>query len=307
MTANYDGLTRNIWTGTWSPDGNFPIVLDTEVRGTLQSISGDPGDRLTDVTGQRLTEGMLVYLKNGYTSGLIVRTGDTYYKYLLLTGQGRDPITGEMPNAEANWTKIELSGGSGYSGISGYSGVDGISGYSGVGLSGYSGETGTSGYSGVDGLSGYSGGTGVSGYSGQFGFSGYSGEPFSGDYISTITAGTGVIVTNGTGTGANTTVAIGQPVAITDTVTFGNVNIGTSGYLKFADDAALAALHGATFPYQQISAASRFYTNADAALGYATNDMKPGDFYYDDVGQSIYICIDTGLGYYDFLDLTQRA
>lgn len=240
MTTNYDGLTRNIWTGTWSPDGKFPIVLDTEVRGTLQGISGDLGDRLTDITGQRLTEGMLVYLKTGYTVGLITRDSDSYYKYLLLPGEVRDPITGEMPNAEANWTKLTLGGG----------------------------------------------GT---------------------DYVAIVEGGTGVTVTGGTGPASTATVSIGQPVATTDSVEFGNVTVGTTGALRFTDDIALAAAHGANFPYQQISAASRFYTNADAALGYATNDMKPGDFYYDDVSQSIYICIDTGLGYYDFLDLTQRA
>ena len=40
--ANYDGLTRNAWTGTW-PHGD-PIVLDTEIRGGLRHVSGDLGD-----------------------------------------------------------------------------------------------------------------------------------------------------------------------------------------------------------------------------------------------------------------------
>jgi hypothetical protein len=109
MSANYDGLTRNIWTGTWSPSGSQPIVLDTEVRGTLQSISGAAGDRLTNIPGQRLTEGMLVYLVAGYTAGSVTRDADSYYKYKLLSGQVRNPSTGDMPNSEDNWTKFTVS------------------------------------------------------------------------------------------------------------------------------------------------------------------------------------------------------
>jgi len=83
MTVNYDGLTRNAWPGTWSPGGTHPVALDTELRGTLQSISGGTNDKLTDITGQRLTEGMLVYLKTGYTAGAYTRVSDSYYKYTL--------------------------------------------------------------------------------------------------------------------------------------------------------------------------------------------------------------------------------
>lgn len=288
MSSNYDGLTINPWPGTWSPDSTHPIVLDSEIRGGLQSVSGAVGDQLTNITGQRLNEGMIVYVLNAYTVGLITRTGDTYYKYNLLPGESRNINTGEMPNSEFNWTLVSFSGSGG--GSSGYSGYSGVSGYS-----GYSGEIGLS------GVSGYSGEIGFSGYSG------YSGQAFSGDYVSVIEAGTGVTISGTSGTGSIPIVSIGQPVAITDSVEFGNVAIGTTGALTFADDVALATIHNATFPYKQISAASRFYTNADAAIGYSTNDLKPGDYFYDDVSQTIYICIDTGLGYFDFLDLTQRA
>lgn len=99
--ANYDGLTRNTWPGTWSPTGNHPIVLDTEVRGALRFISGEVGDRLTDIPGQRLQEGMLVYVKTGYDSVV----GEEYYKYSLLEGQSRNASTGEMPNAAENWSR----------------------------------------------------------------------------------------------------------------------------------------------------------------------------------------------------------
>lgn len=110
MSANYDGLTRNTWTGTWSPSGDHPIVLDTEIRGSLQSITGFAGDRLTDITGQRLTEGMLVYVKNTYTVSVeLTRQGNMYYQYTLLNGQSRNPNTGIMPNAEANWSIFTMT------------------------------------------------------------------------------------------------------------------------------------------------------------------------------------------------------
>lgn len=104
MSSDYSGLTRNLWTGTFSPTASHPIVLDTEIRGSLRTVSGSSGDRLTDITGQRLEEGMLVYLKTGYTAGATVRVGGLYYRYNLLTGETRDGSTGAMPNAESNWT-----------------------------------------------------------------------------------------------------------------------------------------------------------------------------------------------------------
>jgi hypothetical protein len=185
-----------------------------------------------------------------------------------------------MPNSELNWSLVNFSGGSG-TGESGYSG-----------FSGYSGESGFSGFSGEQGFSGYSG---------------YSGQGFSGDFVSTLIAGTGVSISGVPGYGSTPEISIGQPVAITDSVIFGNVLIASGGSLTFEDDIAKAIISGATIPYAQVTAASKFFTNADALAGYSLSDMKPGDFYYDDVSESIYICIDTGLGYFDFLDLTVRA
>ena len=104
MSADYSGLTRNSWPGTWSPSSTHPIVLDTEVRGTLQSISGSSGDRLTDISGQRLAEGMIVWVKGAYSAGGASRSSSTYYTYRLQSGQSRDANTGAMPNAEANWS-----------------------------------------------------------------------------------------------------------------------------------------------------------------------------------------------------------
>lgn len=111
MSGNYDGLTKNTWPGTWAPSSNAPVVIDTDLRGTLQSITGDIGDRLTNIPGQRLAEGMLVYLKNGYTDGSTTRSGDKYFKYVLLPGEQRNFATGELPNSENNWVESNLSGG----------------------------------------------------------------------------------------------------------------------------------------------------------------------------------------------------
>jgi hypothetical protein len=111
MSGNYNGLTKNTWPGTWAPNSNAPIAIDTDLRGTLQSISGTVGDYLTNISGQRLTEGMLVYLQNGYTAGSFVRSGDTYYKYVSQTGEVRDFATGALPNSEINWIETNLGSG----------------------------------------------------------------------------------------------------------------------------------------------------------------------------------------------------
>ena len=187
--ANYDGLTRNVWPGTWSTGTNSPIVLDTEVRGTLQSISGDSGDRLTDIPGARITEGMLVYVKTGYTSGSYTYTTDKYYTYKLQGSEVRSNVTGAMPNADANWTLFSVGGGVGYTGSAGaigFTGSAGAIGYSGskgdLGYSGSKGDQGTIGYSGSKGdqgtlgYSGSKGDQGTSGYSGSKGDLGYSGS-----------------------------------------------------------------------------------------------------------------------------------
>lgn len=104
--SNYDGLTRNTWTGTWSPSGDHPIVLDTEIRGSLRFASGDSDDRLQDITGQRLQEGMLVYLKNGYSNF----ESDKYYRYVLNDSEERDTSTGDLPNDSDNWKPFHFGG-----------------------------------------------------------------------------------------------------------------------------------------------------------------------------------------------------
>lgn len=100
---NFYGLTRSPWQGTWSPgaSGTFPTVINREIRGTLQYVSGAAGDRLTNITGQRVEYGMLAFLQTGYTAGGTIRTAGAYYQYT--SADPRNVNTGELPNTEANW------------------------------------------------------------------------------------------------------------------------------------------------------------------------------------------------------------
>ena len=101
---NYNGLTRNQWPGTWSPSSNHPIALDTEIRGGLRYVSGVDSDTVTGIHGQRLQDGMVVYVKNAH-GGF---EADRYYKYQLGVGEHRDSNTGELPNASSNWAPFQL-------------------------------------------------------------------------------------------------------------------------------------------------------------------------------------------------------
>ena len=169
MATNYDGLTRNVWPGTWSTGTNAPIVLDTEVRGTLQSISGAANDQLHNIPGARIQEGMLVYVKNGYTNGSTTYVSDKYYTYKLIGSETRSNITGAVPNANANWTLFSVGGGAGYTGSAGAIGFTGSAGT--VGFSGSKGDQGNLGYSGSEGV-GYTGSRGTQGTVGYVGSEG---------------------------------------------------------------------------------------------------------------------------------------
>jgi hypothetical protein len=147
MAGNYNGLTRNPWPGTWSSGASHPIVLDSELRGSLRYISGASGSQLTDITGQRLEEGMLVYVKAGYTAGGYTRKSETYYQYRLLPGQSRNILTGATPNAEENWREFVVGGGGGTGATGGSTGSTGYTGYTGPTGPGITGPTGADGKS----------------------------------------------------------------------------------------------------------------------------------------------------------------
>ena len=101
--ANYDGLARNAWPGTWSTNGTHPIVLDVEQRGGLRLVSGSGTDTLVNVASGMLQDGMLAYVASGYHAD--VSTGK-YYKYSVLEGESRDSSTGFLPNNSGNWSEF---------------------------------------------------------------------------------------------------------------------------------------------------------------------------------------------------------
>lgn len=105
MTNQYTGLTRNAWPGTWSPNGDHPIVISNEIKGGVHFVTGNPGDQLTDIYKQRLQEGMLVYVKNSYSN----IEGNNFYVYKLIPNQVVNSSTGEYPNINDNWSKFVVS------------------------------------------------------------------------------------------------------------------------------------------------------------------------------------------------------
>lgn len=115
--ANYDGLTRNPWPGTWSTNGVHPIALDVELRGGLRLVSGSGTDTLVNIPSGMLQNGMLAYVASGYHASV---SGDTYYKYSILSGESRNTETGFLPNNSGNWSVLNLGGGSDTSAVSGW-------------------------------------------------------------------------------------------------------------------------------------------------------------------------------------------
>jgi hypothetical protein len=122
------GLLPFQWPGTWLASGNSPIVLDSDIRGTLQSIAGGSTEKLTSLSGTRLSEGMLVYVKESYTASepgatpsdpqvQYAREGGQYYQYRA-GGATRD-ANGAFPNnSESYWHVLGLAGDKGDPGVS---------------------------------------------------------------------------------------------------------------------------------------------------------------------------------------------
>ena len=107
--ANYDGLSRNAWPGTWSTNGTHPIILDTEQRGGLRLVSGSGTDTLVGVPSGMLQDGMLAYVASGYHADV---SAGKYYKYSVLEGESRDSSTGFLPNNSGNWSEFTTGGSS---------------------------------------------------------------------------------------------------------------------------------------------------------------------------------------------------
>ena len=132
---NFYGLARALYTGTWSSGegSKYPIVLNKEIRGTLQYISGSLNDRLTNISTQRVEYGMLAFLDQGYTdvSGQYTRIGKSYYQYNSVAGDAvrTQENNGNIPNTEANWSLLSFGNSSiGPTGPTGYLSISGTTG-----------------------------------------------------------------------------------------------------------------------------------------------------------------------------------
>jgi hypothetical protein len=158
----------------------------------------------------------------------------------------------------------------------------------------YTASTGTGGINGFIDVGNISGPPGPSGPSGTSTFA-------------TISSGTGVTIIQ---SGTDFNISIGQDVSTTTNVIFPRVNfVNTASTLTM-----FITNLGITFPNGsfQDRKAPRMYVNADINLGITPADLYPGDYYYDDVTESIYILVPvidpfTGNGYTTLLDLTVRA
>lgn len=121
-TSEFYGLSRAPYQGTWSSGSanDAPIVIDREVRGTLQYVTGNAGDGLTDIFGARIQYGMVVY----------VGSENKYYKYTKLTDDPpRNTSNSTLPNTTANWSVFSggdagPTGPTGNRGIAFYYGTD---------------------------------------------------------------------------------------------------------------------------------------------------------------------------------------
>ena len=108
------GLSPLPIRNTLTSNSDQPIVVDKDIRGSLQYISGDSDDQLLDISGRRLQEGMLVYIKNRYeeadTPNPTTRKAETYYQYTLDSDDSeiRDFSDGSLANNIGNWAELEL-------------------------------------------------------------------------------------------------------------------------------------------------------------------------------------------------------
>ena len=209
------------------------------------------------------------------------------------------------------------SQGVGFTGSVGFVGSRGDIGY--VGSQGDIGFTGSRGFVGSQGV-GFAGSQGIQGIQGFTG-SGGGGNSISGltsNSIDTLTLGAGYNLIPS----SNNTQDIGASAKRFQTIYLSEsgINIGDAAIVFDSNDTTLkfvssiGNLHAIKaerllFPdgTEQNTKAPRMYTNADAANGLSLDDLLPGDFYYDDGSESIFIMVDTGLGYNSLLDLTVRA
>ena len=330
----YTGSQGDVgYTGSFGFTGSQGDIGYTGSQGDI-GYTGSQGD-----IGYTGSQGDIGYTGSqgdvGYTGsfGFTGSQGDIGY-----TGsQGDIGYTGSQGDIGFTGSQGDI-GFTGSQGDIGYTGSQGDIGYTGS-ASTEIGYTGSVGYTGSQGDIGYTGSQGDIGYTGSQGDIGYTGSAVPGmvsDGSNTITIGTGysiVPLTDGLQSLGSPTAAWGEIYLSGNSIYLGGnvISINVDGSLDITDSAGDpipvraknfyigsvgmpaytdgTSITGLVFPdgSLQTSAASKMYTNADAANGLSLSDLKPGDYYYDDVNASIYICYDTGLGYFDILDLTVRS
>jgi hypothetical protein len=159
----------------------------------------------------------------------------------------------------------------------------------------YTASTGTSSVNGFIDVGNISGPPGPSGPPGTSTFA-------------TISSGTGVYIAQ---SGTDFNISIGQDVSTTTNVIFPRVDfVNTASTLTM-----FITNLGITFPNGsfQDRKAPRLYTDADVALGISPADLFPGDYYWDNALENIYIIVpiydkDTGEFLYNSpLDITVKA
>ena len=327
-------------SGTASSFSNNEDIIITFAR------TGDKGDiGYTGSQGDIGYTGSVGFVgSQGYTGsqgdiGYTGSQGDVGYtgSFGFTGSQGDIGYTGSQGDIGYTGSQGDI-GFTGSQGDIGFTGSQGDIGYTGSqGDIGYTGSASTE--IGYTGSVGYTGSQGDIGYTGSQGDIGYTGSAVPGmvsDGSNTITIGTGysiVPLTDGLQSLGSPTAAWGEIYLSGNSIYLGGnvISINVDGSLDITDSAGDpipvraknfyigsvgmpaytdgTSITGLVFPdgSLQTSAASKMYTNADAANGLSLSDLKPGDYYYDDVNASIYICYDTGLGYFDILDLTVRS
>jgi hypothetical protein len=331
-----------IW---YNPDNNeLSIYYDDGASPDWFSVAGGDGTGPRGFTG---SQGSLGYTGSAGTNGFTGSQGNSGYTGSASTipgytgSAGTNGFTGSA-GTNGFTGSAGTNGFTGSAGTNGYTGSAGTNGFTGsAGTNGFTGSAGTNGFTGSAGTNGYTGSAGTNGFTGSAGTNGFTGsqgdigytgsqgnigytgsagivDGMSSNGIDTITVDAGYSIIPATDGLQN----LGSPTNRFGTIYVGSNSIDIGGTVLSIDpiDGALKVTlpsgnlqyikaEGLVFPNGtiQTTKAPRMYTNTDAAAGLTIEDLIPGDFYYDDGTESIFIMVDTGLGYNSLLDLTVRA
>ena len=318
------GLVKNDIESFIGEEGNLFFNIETgELRLSDGStpggnpIGGNSVTTISNIEPVEPTNGTIWYNPDNNELSIYYDDGASPDWFSVAGGDGTGPrgFTGSQGSL----------GYTGSAGTNGFTGSQGNSGYTGSAstIPGYTGSAGTNGFTGSAGTNGFTGSQGDIGYTGSQGNIGYTGsagivDGMSSNGIDTITVDAGYSIIPATDGLQN----LGSPTNRFGTIYVGSNSIDIGGTVLSIDpiDGALKVTlpsgnlqyikaEGLVFPNGtiQTTKAPRMYTNTDAAAGLTIEDLIPGDFYYDDGTESIFIMVDTGLGYNSLLDLTVRA